>query len=375
MRERRFDPEVWSGIAMLAVVLIAAGPVLLGWTPTMMPHLAWVALFAVFLALLVATFWRLEGGPWELGVFGLLVLSSWGLVIGAGAEGLVAILLVVTVGAVPYFLPVRAGVVLIALNLGALGSSFFLRPRGLGPDGWATELAVLLGFYLLIQAATLMSSVALLREQRSKRQLAAANVELQATSALLADATRTAERLRISRELHDLIGHQLTVLTLELEAAKHRDPREAGAHIEQAERVARALLGDVRATVGRLRAEAGDLREALERVVAPVREPRIALDVDEELSLDEERTTLLVRAVQELVTNAIKHSRADELWIEVRSTSAGVLLRARDDGRGKRDLVPGNGLSGLRERFESMGGSATFDGSRGFSVTARIPSA
>jgi signal transduction histidine kinase len=79
--------------------------------------------------------------------------------------------------------------------------------------------------------------------------------------------------------------------------------------------------------------------------------------------------------VQEIVTNTIRHADARELRIEVRSDPDGIVLRAGDDGRGARDLQPGNGLRGLRERFESLGGDVTFDGSQGFGVTAKVPAA
>lgn len=395
---RRFNPELWSGVAMFAVMLVAAGPALFGGAPTRIPHPVWVGLFIVMLLALTAGLWGdedLQRPSFRVhGSFGIAVLASWALVLGAGGRGLVAILLVVTVSVCPYIAPLRAGWVLIALNQLVLIVAFvpWKPPPEMFGSGAATreaitELSMFGVFYLLIQAASLLSSAALLREQRARRDLAEAHVELQAASVLLAESTRTGERLRISRELHDLIGHQLTVLTLELEAAKHRAPAEAAAipHIERADTVARNLLSNVRATVGELRSGSGDLRETLQRVVEDLAEPRVVLEVDEALELDEERTVLLVRAVQEIVTNTIRHAHARELWIEVRATGSGVLLRSRDDGWGAREVALGNGLQGLRERFEAFGGSAVFDGGRrtrgdggsdgpgGFSVTARLP--
>lgn len=374
---RRFNPELWSGVAMLAVMLVAAGPALFGWNPTRIPHALWVGIFIVMLVALYLAGAAHEGSRVQRRygylAFAVAVLSSWLLVLSAGAQGLVAILLVVTVALAPYIAPLRLGWGLIAANLLVLVAAF--RPWEPRP-GLSVELSLLGGFYLLVQSASLLSSAALLREQLARRRLAEAHVELQAATALLAESARTSERLRISRDLHDLIGHQLTVLTLELEAAKHRTNGEAGSaipHIERADAVARDLLANVRETVGELRGDGGQLRETLQRVVADLPAPRIVLEVDEGIELEEQRTTLVVRAVQEIVTNTIRHARADELWIEVRDTASGVLLRAHDDGIGQRDLVLGNGLRGVRERFEALGGSAVFDGSRGFGVTARLP--
>lgn len=97
------------------------------------------------------------------------------------------------------------------------------------------------------------------------------NLELEAAGVLLENSAATNERLRISRELHDLIGHQLTVLNLELEAAKHREGSQAHQHVDQAANVAKDLLANVRTTVGELR-EAGPrgLQQSLERMAGAV---------------------------------------------------------------------------------------------------------
>lgn len=373
---RRFDPEIWSGIAMLAVLLLAAGPVLFGGASTLIPRGWWIALFCVMLLALLLAVWESRRDTWQYVGFGIGVASSWALVVTGMGLGLLPILLVVVVSISPYLAPTWVGLSLAVVNLAVIAASF--APRE-GRPGQSTELAITLGFYLLIQVAVLLSSLALLREQRSRRELAEAHVELQAQAELLAESARAGERLRISRDLHDLIGHQLTVLTLELEAAKHRDPGSAAAgHIERAGLVARELLSDVRTTVGELRGARPELRGTLERVVRDLTRPSVVLEVEEGLALDEERTVLLIRAVQEIVTNTIRHADARELRIEVRSDQEGIALHARDDGRGVRDLQPGNGLRGLSERFELLGGDVRFDGARGdgargFGVTAKVP--
>ncbi|RGE16760.1 two-component sensor histidine kinase [Leucobacter sp. wl10] len=360
---------------MLAVLLIAAGPSLSGVAPTRIPQGWWIALFCAMVLALLGAVWDAppERLPWQRAAFGLGVLTSWALVITGMGIGLLPVVLVVVVSVGPYLAPTWVGFTLTALNLVVIAASF--GPRAWSA-AWMTEVSIMLGFYLLIQVAALLSSLALLREQRSRRELAEAHVELQAQAELLAESARSGERLRISRDLHDLIGHQLAVLTLELEAAKHRDPGSAAApHIERAGHVARELLSDVRTTVGELRGARSDLRGTLQRVVQDLTRPSVALEVDDGLEPDEERTVLLIRAVQEIVTNTIRHADARELRIEVRAEGEGIVLRARDDGRGARELRPGNGLRGLRERFESLGGDVAFDGSRGFGVTAKVPTA
>jgi signal transduction histidine kinase len=83
----------------------------------------------------------------------------------------------------------------------------------------------------------------------------------------------------------------------------------------------------------------------------------------------------LIRCVQELVTNVLKHADADNLWVEVERTAGGLSAQVRDDGAGCRDLRPGFGLSGVRERLTQVSGELTIDCAcaRGMSVTARLP--
>ncbi|MEZ5087812.1 MAG: histidine kinase [Tessaracoccus sp.] len=367
---KRVDPATWSSIAVLAMLLIAAAPVLLGFIPTRIPHLLWIALFVVTFGTLIASLWGDEPGRSQRLTFGVSVLASWALLLSVGVVGLVPVILVVVVASSPYLFPVRVGIMLTIANLAVMVVAFL--PSRMD-DGWLAEMIALVGFYTVIQAASLFSSVSLIREQEARRELAEAHVELQAATAELAETARTRERLRISRELHDLIGHQLTVLALELEAAKHRANGEAAEHIHRASDVARELLADVRSTVGTLRTEAGDLRETLQRIVGSIAEPQVTLTVDDDVDVDESRTTLLVRAVQEILTNTIRHAHAQRMRIDVHADGADVVLAARDDGRGARDIHLGNGLRGLKERFDEAGGSVVFDGSHGFHVTARMP--
>jgi signal transduction histidine kinase len=100
----------------------------------------------------------------------------------------------------------------------------------------------------------------------------------------------------------------------------------------------------------------------------------VHLRIDDRLQVDEACRTALVRCVQEIVTNTIRHADAANLWIDVaRAEDGQVVLTARDDGRGVRHLAHGNGLTGIRERVEGLGGSVRFSGHRGFEVVAKVP--
>jgi signal transduction histidine kinase len=220
-------------------------------------------------------------------------------------------------------------------------------------------------------------------ERQAREELARTHESLLATRHLLAESTRAAERLRISRELHDALGHHLTALSLNLEAALHAPrPPDSRRHVETALRIARDLLAEVREVVGALRREeaegtlAGRLAATLGGLDAGVERPLLHLTVQPDVRVDDpglEHT--LVRCAQEIFTNAVRHAGARNLWLEVAREGSGLILRARDDGRGAARVEPGNGLRGMRERVEEQGGRLDLAAAPGggFAVTAWLP--
>ncbi|MGB6275527.1 MAG: histidine kinase, partial [Rhodococcus sp. (in: high G+C Gram-positive bacteria)] len=240
--------------------------------------------------------------------------------------------------------------------------------------GRISEIALIASIYGALQVASALSVTAQLRQARLRRELAVAHAELRTASALLDDSSRADERLRIARELHDVLGHQLTALSLELEVASHQVPGPAREHVVRARTIARDLLGDVRATVGEVRSRTPVLGESLDRLVAQLPEPVVHLTVDPDIRVDEARAVAVMRCVQEMITNTIRHANADEMWIEVTADPAGALsVSVRDDGRASADFEPGHGLQGIRERIEGLGGTVTFSVDRGFAVQATVP--
>jgi signal transduction histidine kinase len=100
-----------------------------------------------------------------------------------------------------------------------------------------------------------------------------------------------------------------------------------------------------------------DLREAIRQLASGVPEPAIHLDIPDELSLaDPKRAQILLRCAQEVITNAVRHAQAANLWIRLTADADGLRLEARDDGRGAEELLPGNGLNGMRERIKELDG-------------------
>ncbi|WP_084960321.1 sensor histidine kinase [Thermoactinospora rubra] len=368
---RRIRPDAWAGLTVLLACFAVGAPALLGAAETRVPQPVWSGLFAMLMAALVgAALWEERRPGRARACYGAAVVLGWLSVLTAPDAGWMAILLVFTSTMSAYVAPRWTGPVVIALNSVVVAASVSLAGATFREIGLATLL------YALIQTAALLSSTAMLREQRLRGELAQAHLELRAAGVALAETARAHERLRISRELHDLMGHQLTALTLELEVARHHDGPQAREHLERADKVARDLLRDVRTTVGQLRTGAPDLRESLDAMVRDIPGLDVRLWIDDDVRPSEEVTLTLVRVVQEIVTNTIRHAQASSLRIRIESTpDDGVRLTSADDGRGSPEIRPGNGLRGLSERILALGGDVRLDGSDGFRVTARVPAA
>lgn len=309
-----------------------------------------------------------------LKILGLGVLTATAIGVGwFSHSGLSALLLVVVAVALPWTLPLPIGVAWLVLQNLALIPVF----AGFPGFGWGTatlQAALYLGF------ATLMFVTSMVARQQddAREEQRRLNSELRATRALLAESSRIGERMRIARELHDLLGHHLTALTLNLEVASHRvAPAEVGP-VRQAQAIARQLLGDVREVVSELRqGEALDLSQALRSLIEGVPTVQVHLDLPPAFSVDEpQRAQVMLRTVQEILTNTARHSGARNLWLGFSRTEAGELkLEARDDGRGAGTIRPGNGLNGMRERLAAAGGRllVSAEPGRGFALTAWLP--
>ncbi|QJW36399.1 sensor histidine kinase [Cellulosimicrobium protaetiae] len=364
---RRTDPEVWAGIAMLVVVLGIGALVLIAAAGSVtVPLGAWLGVFAAFVLVTVGI--ALGPGfatPRAYTLLGAQVVLVATLVLTAPGAGWLPILLVVVSALSVYVAPVRVVAVVVAVNTVVAGAAVGLR-------GSVTDALLTATIYLLLQVASVGSTLALQRERRMREQLAVAHVELRAAAVLRDESTRSDERLRIARELHDVLGHQLTVLALELETASHHDGDQAREHVVRAKGVARELLGDVRATVGELRRQAPSLQESLGSLVERVTVPRVRVVVDDGVTVDEEQTVVLVRVVQEALTNAIRHAEATVLDVAVTAEEGRVLLVAQDDGWGAARVEPGNGLRGIEERVRAAGGTVRLDGRSGFRVEVEL---
>lgn len=239
------------------------------------------------------------------------------------------------------------------------------------PDDCVAGLIALLGFQAFAAVAVYVAR----RETEARHALACANAELRATRELLAEASRVHERTRIARELHDVLGHDLTALGLQLEIATHVARDQVPEHLAKARDVNVRLLRNVREVVGAMRASQGsDLAHALRTLVDDLPGLTVHLALPETLVLDDAaRAHCVVRCVQEIVTNTLRHAAARNLWITVESRDGAITVDARDDGCGAPALAAGNGLSGMKARLEELGGFLRIAPAPSFQVSARLP--
>ena len=245
--------------------------------------------------------------------------------------------------------------------------------QALNPD-----LCWVIGKSFALQLLLVFTAQALRREAETARALACTNQELLSAQVIVANTVRDAERLRISRELHDAWGHELTALGLQLEIASHVTPEgKAKLHVLHARRLAGALLGKVRDVVSTLReADRCDLKNALEVLAHKVPVPSIHVAMAPGVEVSPDQAHALIRCAQEAVTNAIRHANASNLWLQVTAHEDGVRLVVHDDGNASM-VAPstGSGLVGMRERVECLGGrlAVRTDAGHGFTVDAWLP--
>lgn len=308
----------------------------------------------------------------DRGLLLLLTISALGVSFLSGS-GLGSILMMVAAGVIPWMLSVRLGVLWLLVSQLAVAPVYYLLLRF--PLFEAVMQSLLYGgFSMFIFVTSLVA-----RQQTEARdEQRGLNSELRATRALLAESARVNERTRISRELHDLLGHQLTALTLNLEVAGHLAEGQALEHVKRSHTLAKLLLGNVREVVSQLR-ETGaiDLAAALRPLTENVPSLDIQLEIEDPLNVeDPQRAHVLLRCTQEIITNAVRHAGARHLWIKVyREAPDRVVVEARDDGVGADMVNVGNGLRGMRERLQQCGGQLQIETrpGEGFRLRATVP--
>lgn len=344
-----------------------------GSQPPQMTWHGWVA-YAVFGVVYVWLTRAMDGRRIRWPDYALLVVLTAAAIAVSyfSLSGLGSILLMVVACVLPWLLPVSLGVAWLVLSQCAVAPIYVIGQE----FDWAGALLqsmLYAGFCSFIFVTSLVAR----QQAQARDDQRRLNAELRATRALLAESARVNERTRISRELHDLLGHHLTALSLNLEVAGHLAQGKVQEHVVQAHTLAKLLLSDVREAVSQLRAGGAiDLRATLSPLAENVPGLQVEIRMPEPFLLDDpERAHVLLRCTQEIITNAVRHAQARILRLVFSEQAGGVRLQASDDGLGAEYYGVGNGLRGLQERLASYGGSVLVETApgAGFALDIHLP--
>lgn len=227
------------------------------------------------------------------------------------------------------------------------------------------------GITYLVGTACFVGAYFMRENQRKQVALRLSHEEVRRLAAL-------AERERIGRDLHDLLGHTLSLITLKSELANRlweRDPQAARQEVRDVERVARDALAQVRRAVTGIRAAGLAAEMASAKLLLETGGVAFQYELGRTPPPPEIETCLAL-AVREAVTNVHRHARATRASVRLLQHEDDLVLEVVDNGCGG-DIVPGNGLAGMRERLHGLGGELRVDAVRGQGtrLTMRLPRA
>ena len=335
----------------------------------------WIFSYLAFgvMYLLVTGHLNIYRHGWHDGV-SLFLLTLFAIAVSYYSEtGLGSMLLAIIAGILPWLLPVRVGSLWLVISHLLVIPVFIFSSDGL--TWWEAFLQSLLyaGFSTFVFVTGHVAKQQAAAREDQRRLIA----ELRAARTLLAENSRVGERLRISRELHDLLGHHLTALSLNLEVAGHLSEGKAQEHVRQSHALAKLLLSDVREAVSEMREGCAiDILAAIEPLVQPMPNLDIRLHADPGLTLEDSIVAqVILRSVQELITNTIKHARAGKLELSLQKLDNLLILKSEDDGVGVALARLGNGLQGMKERVMALNGHLLIQSApgQGFSVSITLP--
>ena len=300
-----------------------------------------VVLLALFFPLYIAGYRAANDRQMLLIAGAMAVLGIGGSIINGGAS----VFVIYAAATAAYIEPARRAAVVIGALVGILALMLVVSPV---PAPWRFYgLVPALVFTIVTGTANLFDA----ERERAQRRLRLADQEIERLAAL-------AERERIGRDLHDLLGHTLSVIVVKSELAARlveREPSRAIDEMRDVEQIGREALVEVRAAVVGYRARGlrGELDGAQRALAAAGVEVTVDGDVPE---LPVAQETALALALREAVTNVVRHSGARRATIRFGSTNEGVVLDVIDDGGGG-SAPEGAGLTGMRERIAAARGS------------------
>ncbi|MCL2034823.1 MAG: sensor histidine kinase [Oscillospiraceae bacterium] len=222
------------------------------------------------------------------------------------------------------------------------------------------------------------------RLSKANRYLENANEQLRDYAVITEKMGETRERNRLAREIHDTLGHTLTGISAGIDACITTlsiSPEETKKQLNIIARVTREGIADVRRSVNELRVDAQENPKLEHNVTKMITDMQAVTDAKIYftnkagiLKLSEDEENAIYRVIQESVTNAIRHGKAEKIWIELNHNDGHILLVVEDNGIGCKEVKSGFGTKHIRERIEMLGGKVAFGGTEnGFKVTGEIP--
>lgn len=265
--------------------------------------------------------------------------------------GYLSILTIIWVAVVAYLLPIRVSacstliIVLAWFTMQSVKQQHLLWIEGL--------------LYGLFHLFALLLATTHQREQQARVEIQNQHAQLQSTQHLLSELSKHSERTRIARDLHDLLGHHLTALSIKLQIAQ-RMTAEAPAQqqIQECQSVAKLLLNDVRDAVDMLRQHRDiDFHQSLTLLLQHTPELKVHATIPQHIAVDDSHIAqVLLRCVQEAITNSLRHSHAKQFWIVMTQDEEKLFVDMHDDGYISEQWQKGNGLTGMSERVFECGG-------------------
>jgi two-component system sensor histidine kinase DesK len=250
------------------------------------------------------------------------------------------------------------------LGLGAVGAIGAIDVLFQSGVGWSWRLFYSSLFPMIIGAGNTFFA----ERNRMNRRLRKANEEIEHLAKL-------AERERIARDLHDVLGHTLSVITLKSELAgklMDRDPQRAGKEIREVEEISRQALSEVRDAIRGYRAQGLAAELAHAKSTLETAGLTVQCDAASTMKLPAIQESVLSLAVREGVTNVVRHAQARSCRLRIEQQNGMCRLEIADDGQGF-TTMEGNGLRGMRERVEMLGGTLDRRNKSGTTLTITLP--
>lgn len=316
---------------------------------------------AIFLTLYLLAHTRPFAQPQRLRNIGILAVLG---LLSAPFNSWSSVYLIFASGMAGYLQPVGLAYRIIGLLVGCMGIFAGIVVLSGVPAWIGVSLSIMVSFFVL---GIGLSNIQEAQQHRLNAQIQAAQEENKRLAAI-------AERERIARDLHDLLGHTLSVITLKAELAARlaeRDPAKAAGEMREVERISREATAQVREAVQGYKARGlqGELAGAkLALEAANVQFEYYA----QPASLPPALEGVLALALREAITNIIRHSGASRCAVRLHKLEDGVQLEIEDDGKGG-EFKENSGLAGMRQRVEGLGGSLSLDTSSGTRLAIWLP--